>query len=145
MGGRLFIHKRKIYGFQCDIYGHLNNSSYLQIHEEARSEALAEMGLPITKLIELNILIFLTRVELIYKKGVSNDSTITIKSSITKMSRLKSTWLQEIYDEEGELCNVAVVEGVFIVNGKPGRIAKEIYQQFVQFAETKSKQNSSQA
>lgn len=126
----MFVYKRKIYGYLCDIYGHLNNSSYLQIYEEARSEALIAMGLPISKLIELDLQIYLTRVELIYKKGIPNDETITVKSHIGKMNRLRATWVQEIYDEKGELCNSAEVDGVFVKNGKPTRIDKSIYQIF---------------
>ena len=129
----MFIHKRKIYGFLCDIYGHLNNSSYLQIYEEARSEALIEMGFPISKLIELDFQIYLTRVELFYKKGIPNDEIITVKTSIAEMNRLKATWKQEIYDSKGELCNSAFIDGVYIKNGKPNRIDKDIYCIFEKF------------
>ena len=103
------------------------NSSYLQIYEEARSEALIDMGFPITKLIELNIQIYLTRIELIYKKSIPNDEQITVKTTIAEMNRLKALWRQEIYNEKGDLCNIAMVEGVYVVNGKPARINKEIY------------------
>ncbi len=133
----MFVYKRKIYGYLCDIYGHLNNSSYLQIYEEARSEALTEMSLPISKLIELDFQIYLTRVELIYKKGVPNDETITVKSQIHKMNRLRATWLQEIFDENGELCNRALVDGVYVKSGKPARIDKDLYQIFQKFYEPK--------
>ncbi|MFC1887703.1 acyl-CoA thioesterase [Candidatus Cloacimonadota bacterium] len=133
----MFEHKRKIYGYMCDIYGHLNNSSYLQIYEEARSEALIEMGFPISKLIELDIQIYLTRVELVYKKGIANDEVITVKTAIAKMNRLKAVWKQDIFDSQGELCNTAIVDGVFIKNGKPARIDKEIYQIFENFYEAK--------
>jgi len=129
----MFNHKRKIYGYLCDIYGHLNNSSYLQIYEEARSEALIDMGLPIVKLIELDIQIYLTKVELVYKKAIPNDITITVKSSIVKLNRLRATWKQEIYDEDDELCNIALIDGVFISDGKPARISKDLFQIFKKF------------
>ena len=135
----MFIYKRKIYGYLCDIYGHLNNSSYLQIYEEARSEALIEMDLPISKLIELGLQIYLTRIELTYKKGIPNDETITVKSRIVKMNRLRATWLQEIYDEKGELCNTALVEGVYVSNGKPVRLDKKIYSIFEKSYSEKTK------
>ena len=135
----MFVYKRKIYGYLCDIYGHLNNSSYLQIYEEARSEALIAMGLPISKLIEIDLQIYLTRVELIYKKGIPNDETITVKSQIVKMNRLRATWLQEIFDKQGELCNSATIDGVFVKNGKPVRIDKTIYKIFEKYNSAKVK------
>jgi YbgC/YbaW family acyl-CoA thioester hydrolase len=131
----MFVYKRKIYGYLCDIYGHLNNSSYLQIYEEARSEALIDMGLPISKLLESGFHIYLTKVELYYKSGVPNDEIISVKSSIIKMNRMRATWKQQIYDESGNLCNEAFVEGVFIKNGKPARIDKDIYEIFEKYYE----------
>ena len=131
----MFIHKRKIYGFLCDIYGHLNNSSYLQLYEEARAEALSEMDLPIIKLLEYDLQIYIIKVEISYKKGVPNDEAITIRSSIIRLNRMRSTWKQEILNQNGELCSEAIIEGVFVKNGKPIRIDKDLLRVFEQFSD----------
>jgi len=131
----MFIHKRKIYGFLCDIYGHLNNSNYLQLYEEARAEALSEMDLPIIKLLDYNIQIYITKAEINYKKGIPNDITVSIKSSILRLNRMRSTWNQEIFNESGDLCSSAIIEGVFVKNGKPVRVDKELFKIFEKFAD----------
>jgi acyl-CoA thioesterase FadM len=46
---------------------------------------------------------------------------------------LRSTWKQQIFNSEGMLCNQATIEGVFVKNGKPHRIPKEILAKFSTF------------
>lgn len=125
-------YQRKLYGYQCDIYGHLNNSNYLQIYEEARSEALEQINFPIEKLMELGIYIYVTRIEIDYIKGVKLGETVSIISETETLSKIKSVWKQEIFNINGELCNRALVTGVFIREGKPFRLPKEIYQSMLQ-------------
>lgn len=126
-------YKRKIYGYQCDIYGHLNNANYLMVYEEARSELLLELGYSVRKLKQIGLHIYLTRVELEFKNAVALEDIITIKTTIKKVNRLRSTWKQQIFNSEGMLCNQATIEGVFVKNGKPHRIPKEILAKFSTF------------
>ncbi|MBN1949274.1 MAG: acyl-CoA thioesterase [Candidatus Cloacimonetes bacterium] len=123
----MLIYKRKIYGFQCDIYGHLNNSYYLQIYEEARADALTSIGFPVKRLIELGIHIYLVRVEIDFIRGIPLEEDITVRSRIEKMDRLSGLWRQEIFDSRENLCNTALTRGVFVRNGKPARLNKETY------------------
>ncbi len=125
------IYKRKIWGFECDIYGHLNNAKYLQIYEEARADALMQMKIPIKKLREMGISIYLTNVEMEFKNGIQLEENIIVKSNILKISRIVSIWKQEIFDSKNELCNVAIVKGAFIESGKPKRISKELLARFL--------------
>lgn len=133
----MFEYKRKIFGFLCDIYGHLNNNNYLNLYEEARADALEKMGFSIKKLLEMNIHIYLTHIDLDFIKGVDLEDMITIKSTIFEMSRLSTTWKQKIFNSENELCNVAIVKGVFVKNGKPARISKELFQEFRKYSSDK--------
>jgi len=128
-------YKRKIFGYECDIYGHLNNANYLHLYEEARADALEQMNLPIRKIREMGISIYVTHIEIDFKKGIELEETVIIKSSISKMSRLKAIWKQEIYNSKNELCNIAQVTGVFVKAGKPGRISKELFERFLKFKE----------
>ncbi|HCX72791.1 MAG TPA: hypothetical protein DHM37_03650 [Candidatus Cloacimonas sp.] len=128
-------YKRKIYGYQCDIYGHLNNANYLMIYEEARSELLMKLGYSLEKLKQMGLHIYLTRVELKFKNAVLMEDNIIVKTTIAKINRLHSTWQQQIYNSVGELCNQATIEGVFVKNGKPQRISKEILAKFTSFIE----------
>ena len=128
-------HKRKIYGFMCDVYGHLNNANYLYIYEEARAEGLEEIGIPIRFLNEKGISIYLTKINLKFIKSVMLEDIVTIKSRIIEHNRLKFVWEQNMYNSQGEICNSATVAGVFVKNGKPIRISKDIYQIIETFIE----------
>ena len=119
---------KKIYGFDCDVYGHLNNSSYLKVYEEARAEALNKLSLSIRDLLESGIHIYLTKIELNFLKAVELEDTVRIITQIEKSNRLRATWKQEIFNSKNELCNMAIVEGVFVKEGKPFRLPVALYE-----------------
>ena len=125
----IFNFKKKIYGYECDVYGHLNNAVYLQIYEAARAEALIAMDMPIAKLKEQNIAIFVVKAVIEYKKGILLEDTITVKSSCSKIDRLYSIWNQEIYNSNNELCSTVEITAVFTKDYKPYRISKELLEQ----------------
>jgi YbgC/YbaW family acyl-CoA thioester hydrolase len=133
----VFNFSKKIYGYECDTYGHLNNAIYLQLYEAARAEALMTMNMPVAKLKELNIMLFLVKVELEYKKGIELEDTITIKTCIRQNNRLKAVWYQEIFNSKGELCSTATVTGVYVSNGKPTRVNSELCEYFDGFVENR--------
>ena len=124
-------YKRRIFGFECDIYGHLNNANYLHIYEEARSVALEEMDFSIKKLVELEIHIYIVNINLKFKKAIKFEDRVTIETTLGKHSRVKAIWIQKIYNSKKELCNIAEVEGAFIKFGKPYRLPQEIYKKFM--------------
>ena len=126
-------YKRRIFGYECDIYGHLNNANYLHLYEEARADALEQMDMPIRKLNDMDYHIYITNIELSFKKGIPLEETVTIRSIIKSMNRVSTIWEQKIYNCKNELCNTAFVKGVFVKNGKPIRLPKEIYKQFNKF------------
>ena len=127
-------YKRRIFGYECDIYGHLNNANYLHLYEEARADALEQMGLAVRELNKSGYHIYLTSIELSFKRGIPLEETVTIKSSINEMNRVSTIWEQKIYNCKNELCNTATVKGVFVKNGKPVRLPKEIYKQFKKYS-----------
>lgn len=127
-------YKRKIFGYECDIYGHLNNANYLHLYEEARADALEQMGLAVRELNKSGYHIYLTSIELTFKKGIPLEEIVTIKSSINEMNRVSTIWEQKIYNCKNELCNTAIVKGVFVKNGKPVRLPKEIYKRFKKYS-----------
>jgi len=123
-------YKRRIWGYECDVYGHLNNANYLHLYEEARADALEQMNIPVRDLAKMGFHIYIVNIELSFKKGLPLENVVTIRSHIEKANRLASTWVQEIYDDNGELCNRAIVKGAFVKNGKPARISKELFKHF---------------
>ncbi len=126
------FHKR-IYGYECDIYGHLNNANYLQLFEAARSEFLLITDLSIEKLSSLGISIFISESLIKYKKPVELNDVVKVVSTVKSCSRVKSVWKQEIYNDSNELCTVLEIQGVFVMNGKPARIPKEVHSVYLQY------------
>ncbi len=119
-------YKRKIFGYECDIYGHLNNANYLHVFEEARSKAIADLGVSVSELFEMNVHIYITDVRIQFLRGVPLEDTITVLTSPVKANRLKSTWHQEIYDQAGNLCSIGEIVAVFARDGKPYRISQDL-------------------
>jgi YbgC/YbaW family acyl-CoA thioester hydrolase len=126
----IFEYRRTIYGYECDIYGHLNNANYQHIYEEARSDLLDRIGVSLKYLKENSIFIYLRKIEMEYLKGVPFGSALLIKSRIDKLTRVKSVWIQEMYDENDTLMNRAIIEGVFTKNDKPYRIPQDMEDKF---------------
>ncbi|MFO7659978.1 MAG: thioesterase family protein [Candidatus Cloacimonadaceae bacterium] len=126
----MFYFTKRIYGYECDIYGHLNNANYLPILEAARSEALQEMGMPIQKLLDLQWHLYVYRFEIDYIKAIQLEDVIEVRSKVLTLNKVKSSWQQEIYDSKGELCFRSVMTAVFAHNGKPARLIPEIYDVF---------------
>jgi acyl-CoA thioester hydrolase len=128
-----FTFQKRIYGYECDIYGHLNNANYLPILEAARSEALQIIEMPIQKLIELDWLMLVRFVEMEFIKSVQLEDIIEVRSNIAEMNKLRSTWHQEIYNSNKELCFIAKLGVVHVHNDKPARVPDEIFRYFVKF------------
>lgn len=125
-------YRRRIFGYECDIYGHLNNANYLHLYEEARSVFLEDIDYPIRRLQEMNIAIFITKANIEYIKGVELESEVLIKSWIQSGNRLRGFWKQEIYVGD-VLCSRISIEGVFTSNGKPTRLPKELNSHFEKY------------
>lgn len=131
----VFTFHKKIYGYECDIYGHLNNANYLHLLESARSEALQDMKMPLVRLRELGIQLFVYRFELDYLKPLELEEVAVVKSSFFEMNPLKGRWQQEVFNHLGEKCLNAVLTVVFAAEGRAKRLPKEVYEQFKQFIE----------
>lgn len=128
-------YQRKIFGYECDIYGHLNNANYLHLLEEARSDALEKIGFPVRKFRDMGIHIYIISLNIKYKKGVELEDTVTIDSRYDKFNRLTSFWKQVIYNSNGDVCAEAELKGAFVKDGKPHRISNEMVEVFRQNAD----------
>lgn len=129
----MFEFKRKIYGYECDVYGHLNNSNYLQLLEAGRAEALNEMGIPVAKLLEWGISIFVTNIDISYIRPLKIEHVARVVTKTSKITRVKGIWEQEIYNHDNTLCTRAIVTGVFTSKSKPLRIPKDLLHIMLKF------------
>jgi len=126
-------YNRKIFGYECDIYGHLNNANYLHLYEEARADALEDMDMSIGKLNEEGIRIYISEINLTFKIGLPVGERVVLDTRMVKANRAISVWKQEIFNAAGKLCNIAIVKGVFIREGKPFRISKELFEEYKKY------------
>ncbi len=131
----VFTFSKKIYGFECDIYGHMNNAIYLQLLEAARSEAMIEMNIPLSGLKAIGVQFFVYRVELDYLKALDLEEVATVKSWFYQMNRLKGRWHQDVYNSHGEKCLEAELLIVFASEGKAKRLPVAVYEDFMQYIE----------
>ncbi|HOQ84023.1 MAG TPA: acyl-CoA thioesterase, partial [Candidatus Syntrophosphaera thermopropionivorans] len=90
----IFEFQKRIYGYECDVYGHLNNANYLQLLEAARVEAMIKMGMSIKRMRELNLQILIRNFNLDYKRAVQHEDLITIRSWFDEITRIKQHWIQ---------------------------------------------------
>jgi len=127
----IFEYRKRIYGYECDVYGHLNNANYLQLLEAARAEALIDMEMSIARMRELDLQIFVTAFELRYIKAIQLEDIVTVKTWATSITRLRGHWRQEVYDGTGTLCFTAEMDAVFARGGKPQRLSAEVLEVFV--------------
>jgi len=131
-----FEFRKRIYGYECDVYGHMNNANYLQLLEAARAEALIEMGMPIARMRELDLQIFVTGFALRYLKAVQLEDLVCVKTWSTGITRLRGHWCQEVYDSSGQLCFSAEMDAVFARDGKPQRLPAEVLEVFASRVES---------
>jgi len=123
-------YRRQIFGYECDVYGHLNNANYLHIFEEARSQLLVKTGYSIPNLQAQGVEIFAISINIDYIKQVSNSEAIIVSSRIEKINRLRSTWNQTLLDSSGNICAKFKLQTVFAQNGKAKRMEKELFKDF---------------
>ncbi|MCF7918582.1 MAG: acyl-CoA thioesterase [Candidatus Cloacimonetes bacterium] len=128
----IHVYRRRVFGYECDIYGHLNNANYLHLYEEARSVFLEDIDLPVRKLMSMGIAIYVTKVNLEFIKGILLESEVVIKSWVVSGSRLRGLWQQEMFVAD-ELCSRITIEGVYASNGKPRRLPPEVWVVFEKY------------
>jgi YbgC/YbaW family acyl-CoA thioester hydrolase len=128
-----FTFQKRVYGYECDSYGHMNNASYLNLLEAARSEALYKMDMSIQQLREKNVHIYLTHLEIDYIKGLGLEEIIEVHTWIEKGNRLRAIWMQEVYNSKQELCSRASIYGAFVKDGRPYRLPPDEYAVYLPF------------
>ncbi len=129
-GVAVSTYERKVFSFECDIYGHLNNAAYLKIYEEARSIVLDQSGFPLEDLMAKGISLYLTDVTLKFIREIKSGTLLTVKTAARETTRVRFNWFQEMFNPDGELCSMAIVNGAFVRNGRPARIPAEILSAF---------------
>jgi len=116
----------KVRTYECDSYGHVNNANYLNYLEYARYELLRDVGFDYLKAIISGYGVFISRVEIDYKRPALTDDILVIKTWPIKKGAVSGTLAQEIR-RGNEILAEAKVTWAFVdaATGTPVKIPKE--------------------
>jgi len=112
--------------YECDSYGHVNNANYLNYLEYARYELLKDVGFDYPRAFNAGYGVFISRIEIDYKKPALTDDLLIIKTWPLKKGAVSGTLAQEIRRGD-DLLAEAKVTWAFVDSktGTPVRIPKE--------------------
>ena len=130
-------YKLKVRFSECDMYGHVNNATYLSFLEHARVQLLEDISLPLSALTKQGSFLYIVKVSIEYKRAASLGDELEIVTHYTKKTRTGGTFQQTI-SRNAELIADASVKWVCVdQEGKPKRVP-------AQFAELETHEHSPQ-
>lgn len=114
----------KIRGYHCDSYGHVNNSRYLELLEEARWDFLDHEN-RIEHFKKLGLQFFIVNININYRKALKLGDEIKINVSLLEHGNTSITLKQEIKRND-ELAADALIKFVLFDSntGKPTRVSE---------------------
>lgn len=116
----IYKSRLKVRTYECDMYGHVNNATFLNYCEFARVEFLNAMGFDLQTLMKSGFLLLIVKIEIEYKKPAYAGDELEITVKWIERGRTSSVFLQEIYNVDGRLMISARVTWVVTdLKGKP--------------------------
>lgn len=122
----------KVRTYECDMYGHVNNATYLNYLEYARMEFLEERGFTLQQLMERGVYVVVVRIDIQYKRPSFPGDELEIITVPKEYRNTSGTFEQKIIQvKTGELIAQAEVTWVFTNDaGKPIPIPDYIREAF---------------
>jgi len=133
---RKLIFTEKIYTYQIDFVGHVNNIVYIQWLENGRVRLLEAIGMPAFELaVSDGIVPVLTETSIKYKKPFFLNNTVTVEVWISKLNNASAIMEFRFFNEKGELCATAQQKGLFIDRKtmRPTRLSPKNREAFERF------------
>ena len=129
-----FFLKLKVYYEDTDSGGVVYYANYLKFLERARTEALFSIGYSNKKIKEkFDSLIIVKSCNIEYKKPAHLEDELSIRSFVKAVTKTSFFMNQEI-SKKGDVIVEAKVHLVFVNReGKPIKIPKDLYSQFVPY------------
>ena len=130
------IYERKINYYETDSMRIVHHSNYIRYMEEARTDSLAKIGLPYSKMEEEGILIPVLSVSCEYKRPARYEDVIFVDVKVKEYTGVKLKMIYEITNKEtGELLLTGESKHCFTdVNLKPISLKKakpDMHEMFV--------------
>lgn len=120
------IYERKINYYETDSMRIVHHSNYIRYMEESRTNSLAKIGLPYSKMEEEGILIPVLSVSCEYKRPARYEDVILVDVKVKEYTGVKLIMIYEIINKEtGELLLTGESKHCFTdVNLKPLSLKK---------------------
>jgi acyl-CoA thioester hydrolase len=135
MKKKLTYHE-KIYTYQIDYVGHVNNIIYIQWMENGRVRLMEAIGMPITEIaIDEGIVPVLTETTIKYKKPFYLNNDVLIETWLSKLNNASAIIEFRFYNDKKELCANAQQKGLFInrSTGRPSRLSEKLRSAFERY------------
>jgi len=128
----VFLARHKVRTYECDLYGHVNNATYLNFLEFGRMEALEAKGFTLERLKKMGFMVVVRSIEIEYKAPATEGDWLLIKTAMDSYRKTSGTFRQEIIREkDNKLIALARVAWVFTnLEGKPIPIPEVIKEAF---------------
>ncbi len=128
--------EEKIYTYQIDFVGHVNNINYIQWMENGRVHLFEAIGIPVTGIADQEgVLPVLTETQIRYKKALFLHNSVKIEIWISQINNASIIMEFRFYNEKNELCSTGWQKGSFIDKDtmKPARLNEKHREAFEKF------------
>lgn len=119
---------------EVDPYNHLNHAVYLTFFEQARIEALADIGFSMAELAAVGCQIVVTEVAVKFKSSAHAGDKVKIVTSMAEARRASTIWRQIMYREDEVLATAILTAAITDLDGKPRRMPEGFLQALEQIA-----------
>ena len=125
----------KVRSYECDLYGHVNNATFLNYLEYARVEFLEAMGYTLKGLLQKGFVLPIVKIEVEYRKPAFPNDTLSITIDWIEKGKTSAVFEQYIYKDGGNtiVAHALVRWVVTNTSGKPIPIPDELIQSYEKY------------
>jgi len=130
------VFKEKIYTYQIDFVGHVNNIVYIQWMENGRINLLEAIDLPAFDLAaKEGIVPVLTKTSIRYRKPYFLNNTVVVEIWISQLNNASAIMDFNFKNEKGELCATGQQTGLFVDRQtmRPVRLSEKYREAFEKY------------
>lgn len=135
------IFYEKIYTYQIDFVGHVNNIIYIQWMENGRVKLLEAIGMPAHEIAHTEeIFPILAETNIHYKRPLFLNNTVTVECWVSKLNNASAILEFRFFNEKNELCATGWQKGLFINRNsmRPARLTENHRKAFEKYLVTTS-------
>ena len=109
-----YTHTIRVRYADTDQMGYVYYGHYARYYEEARSEAIRNLGLPYRDLEASGVMLPITRMNIKYIQPAYYDDLLTVHAMLPEMPHRFINFHYKIYNEAGKLLNEAETQLIFV-------------------------------